>query len=126
MKFKTQFNPSYKGTEGQRFTLPSKTKPDDSMTVAQMLRQHQSGIIPNVSDYGQDGYFETEIPQVHDLVELMERRAELNHQQLDLEDAIKVAELERRNRKQQADAEKRPPEQPPKEAPKPPQKPSED
>lgn len=77
MIFRRQFNPNYKPSKGEKTDPISLTTPDMSLTVRELLVNHSRGIGVNVKDYGQDNYFDTEIPVFQDLNDVKEYREHL-------------------------------------------------
>lgn len=81
--YRTQFDPNYKGSQGQINTKPSKVQPDMTLTIKQLLINHTRGIPSHVQE-NQGHYFETEIPQITDLTELHKYQEELKHRENEL------------------------------------------
>lgn len=66
--FRRQFNKEYKGDPGEKNTLPSMTQPDQSLTVAQLMKNHTRGTLSGVSER-EPQYFDQEIPNFDDITE---------------------------------------------------------
>lgn len=88
-RFKTQFNPTYKGSPGTTYTQPSQTCPDMNLTVKQLLINHTRGIPSNVKIYDPQYFEDQEIPNFVDKTELHDYTQSLKSTQIDLEDQIR-------------------------------------
>lgn len=79
-KIKRQYDPSYKGgsqVNGETSDQPSKTLPDQTISLRKLLQNHTRGIPSPGMKQLQGQYFETEIPVINDLVDIQEYREEL-------------------------------------------------
>lgn len=80
MKFKTPYNQRDVVSKGEVNTLPSKTIPDQTMTIKEMLIRHASGLpfqgakVPIFE--GTDSPFKGKDPKTFDMSELAEMRDE--------------------------------------------------
>lgn len=110
-RFRTQFNPDYKGTPGEVNNEESKTIPDENMSVKQMLINHARGLGTGVAEV--KGFYTGDqiAPKDVDLTDGQERVKSLREQARDAGKAIKEdqkkAEEERvKKAKQKIEAEK--------------------
>lgn len=88
MKIRRQFNEQYKGSQGEpKSEKPSKTQPDMTISIKQLLLNHVRGIPSNVG-IREDGYYETEIPVITDLNDYAEHKARLMDQAAELKRAM--------------------------------------
>ena len=78
VKFRTQFNPAYKGAEGKVFKGESMTRPEDIMSLKQLLHNHTRNIQTNASHH--EGIYTEEqvVPQIRDMNDIVEHRNSLN------------------------------------------------
>ena len=96
-KIRKQFNDPMKNVTGEVNNMPSMTVPDMNLSIQQLLKNHTRGVHSDVHDYGADeGYFEDEIPQITDITELKDRRAELYQAQRTIDQEIAEREKERK------------------------------
>lgn len=84
-----QFNPEYKGSEGEINTMPSQTVPDMSLSIQELLLNHSRGIHSEIKNY-EGQYFEDEIPIFHDITEMVEHKQELLDRIKEVENDIKA------------------------------------
>jgi uncharacterized membrane protein YukC len=104
-KFKTQFNAEYKGVFDEQPTGDSKTLPDQTLSIQQLLINHTRGIPSNVSH--RDGeYFDTEIPRHDDIVDAKEYAEALQERKKELEEQVKKDEIEISAKKEKEKKEK--------------------
>ncbi len=82
-KIQTQFSKNYKGTEGQTFKLPSKTIPDQNLTIAQLLKNHTRDPLPPNAFTGK-----ATLPRLIDLNDIAENKRQLEAQQVTLDEQI--------------------------------------
>lgn len=115
--FRMQFDPNYKGAAGETSDKPSETVPDMSISIRKMLENHTRGTHSDVHVH-EANYFETEIPRIDDITDLMLYREDLYERKAKIEEEIKAANKAREELKNKQKVET--PEQPE----KPPQKPS--
>lgn len=94
---RTQFDPTYNGSQGEINNEPSETVPDLSLTVRQLLTNHSRGIHSDVAE-NKGEYFDQEIPQFYDITDrinyknqLLERLDELNETVEEEKTIIKAA-----------------------------------
>jgi hypothetical protein len=96
LKFRTQFDKTFSPT-GETNNEPSKTKPDEALTLQQLLNNHVRGI--NRVEPKPGIYTESEvIPKEMDLVDIDERRKQLAKRQTDLLEQIEQETLEKANK----------------------------
>lgn len=76
LNFRRQFNPNYEPYPGETSDLPSETVPDQSLTIAELLKNHVRGISSDVQN-NEGQFFDTEIPVFHDLTEEVEYKEQL-------------------------------------------------
>lgn len=102
LKFRTQFNPSYKGAKGKVFKGESMTRPEDIMSLKQLLHNHTRNIQSNASHH--EGIYTEEqvVPQIRDMNDIVEHRNALNERKNDVESKVKQ---ERETKKKQKEAE---------------------
>jgi len=85
-KFRRQFAVHY--SSGEINHEPSRTVPDQHLSIAQLLINHSRGLGSDVKNY-QGEFFEDEIiSPINDLTDLAERREQLKSRQRDLEQQI--------------------------------------
>lgn len=127
-KIRKQFNDPMKGIIGEINDMPSMTVPDMNLSIQQLLQNHTRGVHSDVHDYGVDeGYLEQEIPQINDITELKERRANLYSEQRTIQQEIEereqelkqnqikaAREAEKKKMRQEILDEEKPPKTPPK------------
>lgn len=87
-RFRKQFVKSYQGMPGSHNDEPSMTVPDQHLTVKQLLINHARGINSAIKNYDPQ-YFDTEIPVIEDIVDLMEYKEELAARQKEIDAEIK-------------------------------------
>ena len=92
MKIRTQFDEARKKSKGTVFYLESKTLPDQTLSVRQLLINHTRGI-PVPTNTGQ--FFDEEIPVIQDINDLQDFREKVKSKQLDLEDLISQVKAEK-------------------------------
>lgn len=97
MKFRTQFNPDYKGTPSKVNDNISQTVPDQSISLADLLKHHSRGQMVRVP-YRQGDYFDTEIPIIDDLNTQKEVKEQLI-QDIEQADAKAIEETENAKKK---------------------------
>ena len=86
MKFRTQFDDSYQGSPGSKQSSDSQTVPDMGISLRQLLINHSRGLPSNV--FMREGhYFDTEIPQIDDLTDIRDARADLELRKKRFEDS---------------------------------------
>lgn len=85
-----QFDGSYKGWEPEKNTLPSRTQPDMTLTMRELLINHTRGLGVNASEH-EPLYFDTEIPQLDDMTDIEEYRQFLEDEKNEIE--IRTREL---------------------------------
>lgn len=98
MKFKRQFNVKYKRTKGEVNNSPSKTIPDQALTITELLKNHTRGLDSDVKDYKGEYFEDIEIPIFTDLTDMMEYRDNLKQQQADLEAKIEAERAEKKKK----------------------------
>ncbi len=74
--FKRQFNPNYIPEKGEVNTLPSLTRPDMSLTIHELMRNHTRGIQSDVHN-NEPQYFDTEIKRFADITDEIAYKQEL-------------------------------------------------
>lgn len=87
VKFKTQFNPSYKGTPHKNKSGKSMTQPSMSLTVKELMERHTRGLETGV-EAKEELYLEDEVPRITDLTDLVYQREALEEQQAEIEQQI--------------------------------------
>jgi uncharacterized membrane protein YukC len=92
-KFKTQFNSEYQGVFDEQPTGDSKTLPDQTLSIQQLLINHTRGIPSNVSQR-EGEYFDTEIPRHDDIIDAKEYAESLQERKKELEEQAKIDEKE--------------------------------
>lgn len=102
-RFKTQFNPNYKGTPNrEKNHSPSETVPDQSLSIKQLLLNHTRRTpSPHMADLGGQ-YLDTEVPHIEDLNDVAELRESLQGRQLDLEEVIAQEKAEAKRKAEEA------------------------
>lgn len=82
-------------TEGEKFTLPSLTVPDDSMSIKEILINFSRGTLPPISNQpmygteeGNDAFMETDHPLDNEMDDLVNRDIAKNHYNALLADAM--------------------------------------
>lgn len=93
-KFRKQWVKSYKGSEGEKNTMQSETKPNETLTLRQLLINHTKGIGTNARDLGGIYTGDQLAPRFKDVTEYMEHQEMLKNRQIDLEESIKEMEEE--------------------------------
>lgn len=89
-RFRTQFDPSYKGSTGIKIKGKSQTLPDLNMSVQQLMQNHTRGMeIPQAKDEYYEEDLGGEVPSIVDLVDLEEMKEENLRKQKELENTIK-------------------------------------
>lgn len=104
-RIRRQFNPDYKGSPGETFTQKSKTIPDQSLTIREILINHSKGIPTNINHHEQGQFLDQEVPRFDDITELMEYKQQLQQEQIEL-DKIVQAEVDKQMLKRAAKAKK--------------------
>lgn len=73
-------------TEGEKFTLPSLTVPDDSLSIQEILINFSRGTMPPISQYpqygteeGNNAFMETDHPLDNEMDDLVNRDIAKNH-----------------------------------------------
>lgn len=86
MKIKTQFDPTYKGTPNspEEGWGESQTVPEMHLTISELVRNYTRGINSNVHMYQAEYFEDTPIPQIEDLTDLQNYKADLKAQLDDL------------------------------------------
>jgi len=101
MKFRNAYTKSkYKG---KKMDQTVNTVPDQNLSIRQLLDRHSRGLPLGATNH-QGEYFETEIPQFDDLVDMMEYKKELVKEHEELTKKIE-AEQKAQAEKQKASAE---------------------
>lgn len=80
MKFNRQFTANYKGEKGEKHTMESMTKPNDSLSLRQLLINHTRNIPSNINVYPEIYTGDEVLPRPIDLTEILERREDLEAQ----------------------------------------------
>lgn len=82
-------------TDGEKFTLPSLTVPDDSLSIKEILINFTRGTMPPISkipQYGteedNDGFMETDHPLDNEMDDLVNRDIAKNHYDALLDDLV--------------------------------------
>ncbi len=74
-----QFDPTYNGSPGETNTLPSRTQPDMSLSVLELMKNHTRNIQSDVS-LNEGQFFGSEIPREDlDITERIEQKQELHN-----------------------------------------------
>lgn len=87
-KFKMQFN-KIEPSKGEINTEPSKTVPDQNLSIRQLLYNHTRGI-PSMTSMKEPLYFDREVPQIDDLTDLQAFREEVKQMEDDVKTAIGI------------------------------------
>lgn len=99
MKFRHQFEEKYKGSASDIKFGKSRTVPDLSLTINEMLEQHTRGQGLSVA-IKEGHYFETVIPRLEDITDLNERRIELRKIARELDDELRRQKKEKEQENQ--------------------------
>jgi len=67
--------------------MPSQTRPDMSLTVKELLINHSRGIHSDVKQY-EGQYFDTEIPRIDDITDLVQHKKDLEEFQKQLKEDV--------------------------------------
>lgn len=103
MKFKRQWQIKYKGTiTGEINQEPSKTIPDQALSLRELLENHSRGIESDQTEYRGEYFEETEIPRFDDITDLHEYRRKLERQSKELEAQIKAENAEKKKKDAEA------------------------
>jgi hypothetical protein len=89
LTFRRQFNPQYKPDNGEINNLPSKTVPNMSLTILQLLTNHSRGISSDIH-HNEPQYFDTEIPRFDDITDAIEYKKQLADELKELDKTIKA------------------------------------
>lgn len=92
MKFSYQFDENYKGSFDSKGGGESKTQPDMTLSIKELLLNHTRGLTdPSIV---KEGIYlgDEEVPIFKDLTEMYEAREKLMAQKLEIEEAIKAEE----------------------------------
>ena len=76
IKFKRQFDATYKGAPRRKMDDTVHTVPDQNLTIRQLLDRHSRGL-PLGASQMQGEYFDTEIPRFEDLTDMVEYKKKL-------------------------------------------------
>lgn len=97
VKFKRQFDTSYKGKPYQNESGKSVTKPSMTLTVRELMERHtrglETGTLQREEIYLPDGM---EVPNITDLTDLVYQREELKQKQDELEERIRTEKENKR------------------------------
>ncbi len=85
---RTQFDKKYKGSPGEINEEPSKTVPDQSLTVKKLLDNHTRGIPSMVKNY-EPQYFEEPIPRFDDITDKVQYQEDFIQKMKDTDKIIK-------------------------------------
>lgn len=108
-KFKRQWDKSYKGSPGEINELPSQTVPDMSLTIPELMLNHTRGILTDIHENKGD-YFDTEIPQFDDILDIIAYKDQITQRLKDVEAQIKAQkEKEAQDLEQNKKDSKKPP-----------------
>lgn len=106
VKFRRQYDPSYKGSPSKIEFGPSLTEPDLNLSVKQLMERHTRGVGPYVEPKNE--YYEEdiggEIPVIRDFVDIEDYKEELKEKAKSLEAKLQK-ERDERIAKQKKDAE---------------------
>lgn len=105
-KFRTQFDPKYKGTPGISIKGESMTEPDQSMSLRQLVINHTRGIGSNVKHY--DGIHTEGVvaPNYEETIDRIEHKRDLDNQAREVEQKAKDELKQKQNAKQEKEAQK--------------------
>lgn len=95
-RIRTQFNPTYQGTDGEQNTQPSCTQPEMSLSIQDLLKNHTNKI--GHATMRTPEYFDTEIPIFDDITEEIAYKEKLSQE---IKDAEVIANQEIKDIKQQ-------------------------
>lgn len=99
-KFRRQYDLSYQGTEQtEKFAKPSKTVPDQNLSIAQLLHNHTRGIPSQVKPVV-GVYLDTPIPRFKDQTERDDFKEAVKGRQMDIEQIIKAEKAEKAEKAQ--------------------------
>lgn len=90
MKFNTRYNLKNKPFKGEKFTKPSQTTPDMSLSVRELYMNHSRGMDMDV--FTRQAVFlgeDIEIPDIKDLTDIEENAQRLNEQKEQIENDAK-------------------------------------
>lgn len=90
-RFRTQFDPNYKGTKympegGMGISL---TVPDLNLSVKQLMERHTRGIGIGVAQREEHYFEDEEVPKMTDLTDLEIRREQLKQREAEIREEIK-------------------------------------
>jgi hypothetical protein len=88
-KIKKQFQNTPPTSKGETNNSPSMTVPDMTLTVKQLLHNHSRGIHSEVS-HNEPMYFDSEIPIIDDITDLIAYREDLKAREKALKAKIKL------------------------------------
>lgn len=98
MKIRTQFSGKSIPSDSIQ-TGASKTVPDMSLTIPELLRNHTRGIHSEINQ-AEALYFDTEIPNIQDITDLEEYKLQLKQRQKEVEIKLKQEAAEIKEAKQ--------------------------
>ncbi len=98
---RTQFNPKYKGESGEKNTLQSVTRPDDCLTLKQLLLNHTRNISSNVRVRPGIYTGDTIIPNHQDITDEVEHKENLKKQNKELQEKA-IKEYEEKDKEEKA------------------------
>lgn len=104
-RFRLQFDFAYGGTKGQEHTKDSKTVPDMSLTVRQLLENHTRGN-NDPSIIKTPVYFDIEVPTIRDITDVEAFKEQLEHQLAKTKDFLVQEYDQLEQRKQEEEIQK--------------------
>lgn len=87
-RFRTQFNPDYIQDKGEINTNPSKTVPDQSISLRKLLDNHTRGV-PSHAIHREAMYTDSEIPDIQDLNDVKVWRDKIHAEMQTIENVAK-------------------------------------
>lgn len=99
-KFRTQFNPHYKGAVGSKNTAESMVQPSQNLTVRQLLKNHTRGMGLGVP-FKQGIYTEQEVPIFEDITDAVAYKELLEQKLKTVKEDIAAQNKEYREREKQ-------------------------
>lgn len=95
-KIRTQFSGVKHNSSGYDKDMGvTKTLPDQSLTIRELLEKHSRGVALGVSEVKGE-YFDTEVPRYDDLTDMLDHKKALDKQRKDLMAQIKKEKAEKK------------------------------
>ena len=77
LKFRRNFDPTYKGCKGHIIEGKSETVPDEGLTVKELMERHTRGIGSPIREGLYLDEYGLEVPRITDLTDIQEMRERL-------------------------------------------------